>query len=104
MTLTNLIELLKMTDNQVKYVNIDPSTNPDYLYEGSNIPVESNSFDSVICSEVLEHVRNPTSILKEAFRVLKPGGLMFICVPFIFRIHPDPDDFGRYTDQYWRIM
>jgi SAM-dependent methyltransferase len=89
---------------QVKYVNIDPSTNPDYFYEGSNIPVESNSFDAVVCSEVLEHVGNPTSILKEAFRVLKPGSLIFICVPFLFRIHPDPDDFGRYTDQYLRIM
>jgi SAM-dependent methyltransferase len=89
---------------QVKYVNIDPGTNPDYLYKGSNIPIESNSFDGVVCSEVLEHVRNPTSILKEAFRVLKPGGLMFICVPFLFRIHPDPDDFGRYTDQYLRII
>jgi SAM-dependent methyltransferase len=89
---------------QVKYVNIDPGTNPDYLCNGSSIPIESKFFDGVICSELLEHVRNPTSILKEAFRVLKPGGLMFICVPFIFRIHPDPNDFGRYTDQYLRII
>ena len=89
---------------QVKYVNIDPGTNPDYLCNGSSIPIESKFFDGVICSELLEHVRNPTSILKEAFRVLKPGGLMFICVPFIFKIHPDPDDFGRYTDQYLRII
>lgn len=89
---------------KVKYVNINPGTSPDYLCDGSNIPVESNSFDAVICSEVLEHVREPTPILKEAFRVLKPGGTIFICVPFLFRIHPDPDDFCRYTDQYWRTM
>lgn len=88
----------------VKYANIDPITNPDYLCDGSNIPVDSNSFDAVICSEVLEHVREPMLILKEAFRVLKPDGIMFICVPFLFRIHPDPDDFGRYTDQCWSIM
>lgn len=89
---------------KTKYVNIDSNTNPDYLCDGSNIPVESNSFDAVVCSETLEHVREPMLILKETFRVLKPGGTMFICVPFLFRIHPDPKDFGRYTDQYWRAI
>lgn len=89
---------------KAKYVNIDHKTGPDYLCDGSKIPVESNSFDGVICSETLEHVREPMLILKEAFRALKLGGLIFICVPFLFRIHPDPDDFSRYTDQYWRTM
>lgn len=89
---------------KIEYANIDPSSKPDYLCNGSSIPIESKFFDGVICSELLEHVRNPTSILKEAFRILKPGGLILICVPFLFRIHPDPDDFCRYTDQYLRII
>lgn len=86
----------------VKYANIDSSTYPDYVCDGSKIPVENNSFDVVICSEVLEHVKEPMLILKEGIRVLKPGGSMYISVPFLFRIHQDPNDFGRYTDQYWR--
>lgn len=89
---------------KVKYANIDPSTNPDYLCDGSNIPVKNNSFDVVICSELLEHVREPTLILKEAYRILKSGGVLLICVPFLFRIHSDPYDYGRYTDYYWRIV
>lgn len=89
---------------KVKYANIDPSTNPDYLCDGSNIPVKNNSFDLVICSELLEHVREPTLILKEAYRILKLGGVLLICVPFLFRIHSDPYDFGRYTDYYWRTV
>ena len=88
----------------VKYANIDSQTNPDYLCDGSKIPVGSNSFDGVICSEVLEHVKEPVLIIKEAFRVLKPSGLLLISVPFLVRTHPDPSDYGRYTDKYWSIV
>ncbi|MFX0135559.1 MAG: methyltransferase domain-containing protein [Candidatus Hodarchaeota archaeon] len=89
---------------KVKYANIDPNTNPDYLCDGSNIPVKNNSFDVIICSELLEHVREPSLILKEAYRILKPGAVLLICVPFLFRIHSDPYDYGRYTDYYWRTV
>jgi len=89
---------------KVKYANIDPTTNPDYLCDGSKIPVESNSFDVVICSEVLEHVREPILILKEAFRVLKHGGIILICVPFLYKIHADPFDYSRFTDYHWQII
>lgn len=88
----------------VMYANIDSSTNPDYLCDGSNIPVKNNSFNVVICSEMLEHVREPTLILNEAYRILKPGGVLLICVPFLIGIHTDPYDYGRYTDYYWRTV
>ncbi len=90
----------KYVDN-VKYANIDSQTDPDFLCDVSNIPSGSGTFDAVICSEVLEHVIEPGAVLAEAYRLLKPGGIIMVCVPFLFKVHPDPHDFGRYTDQYF---
>jgi ubiquinone/menaquinone biosynthesis C-methylase UbiE len=87
---------------QVSYANIDAETNPDYLCDASNIPVSDNSFDGVILAEVLEHIKDPKTVLAESFRTLKPGGKMLITVPFMFHVHGDPSDYGRYTQYYFQ--
>lgn len=87
---------------KIKYANIDPETKPDYLCDAASIPVEDKTFNGVICSEVLEHVKEPKLVLEEAHRILKPGGVLLICVPFLYKLHPDPQDYGRYTDYYWQ--
>jgi SAM-dependent methyltransferase len=46
---------------------------------------------------VLEHVRNPTEALDEFRRVTKPGGILYLVVPFMQPEHLDPTDFQRYT-------
>jgi len=46
------------------------------LVDGSKIPVPSNSFDKVVMSEVIEHVKDEEAVLKEVYRVLKKGGLL----------------------------
>lgn len=89
-------------DFSVTYVNISEETNPDVLANISDLPLENNQFDVAICSEVLEHISNPIPVMKEAKRVLKPNGILLICIPFIFRIHGDPYDYARYTDYWWQ--
>lgn len=69
----------------------------DVFYDGKNIPFPNDSFDSVFCSEVLEHVFNLEEVLTEIRRVMKTGGKILITVPFSWNEHEVPFDFGRYT-------
>lgn len=85
----------------VLYANLSPAKRPDVQADASALPFPSESFGSVICSELLEHVPYPPDVLAEAHRVLCPGGTLLLCVPFLNRMHGDPFDFGRYTDYYW---
>ena len=51
---------------------------------GHELPFPDNTFDHVICSEVLEHIPDYPSFLREINRVLKPGGLFAVSVPRYF--------------------
>jgi SAM-dependent methyltransferase len=61
------------------------------------IPVEEASFDSAICTAVLEHLEEPELALRECHRVLKPEGVAIYSVPFIWHIHEEPRDFYRFS-------
>ena len=87
-------------DLSVHYANTDAATSPDYLCDAASVPIPDCAFDVVICAELLEHVPHPVDVLREAFRVLKPAGVLLITVPFHCDIHPDPADYGRYTDTW----
>jgi SAM-dependent methyltransferase len=69
----------------------------DIFYDGITIPFKNDYFDSIVCFEVLEHVFNPDDFLKEANRVLKPGGSAIFTVPFIWDEHEQPFDYARYS-------
>lgn len=88
--------------NNVRYANLDKNTDPDFYCDATSVPVAPGTFDYVILSEVLEHVPEPTLVLKECFRVLKDGGELVATAPFCFHVHPDPKDYFRYTDTYLR--
>jgi SAM-dependent methyltransferase len=76
----------------------------DLCCDACCLPIPQNQFDAVICAELLEHVRLPDRVIQESFRVLKPGGALLISVPFLYRIHADPFDYGRYTKHYWQDL
>lgn len=52
---------------------------------GNQLPFEDNSVDGVLSSHVIEHFYNPLSALNEWYRILKPGGYMFIICPHVDR-------------------
>ena len=69
----------------------------DVLYKGDKIPFADKEFDSVISSQVLEHVFNPQQFLSEINRVLKLSGKFLLTVPFMWDEHEQPFDYGRYS-------
>jgi SAM-dependent methyltransferase len=76
---------------------IDQNPHADYLYDGSKFPLKSRMFDYALATEVLEHVFEPDKFVREIHRILKPGGLLLLTVPFIWDEHEQPYDYGRYT-------
>lgn len=73
------------------------SKQADYFYDGEVFPFEKESFDGVVCSQVLEHVFNPDNFLQEVRRVMKPGGELLLTVPFLWDEHEQPRDYARYS-------
>jgi SAM-dependent methyltransferase len=72
-----------------------------YVCDLNSIPVEDGRFDVVICSQVLEHVPDPESVLRELRRVVKPGGEVWLSAPLFYEEHEKPFDFYRYTQFAW---
>jgi len=62
------------------------------------------TFDAIKITEVLEHVPDTASALRECHRVLRPGGRLVATAPFLEHLHGDPNDYVRYTDLMWRRL
>ena len=75
----------------------DAQVRPDYIWDGSQMPFKNTTYECAIATEVLEHCPDPETVLKEVFRVLKPGGVFFFTVPFLWNLHEVPHDEYRYT-------
>ncbi len=69
----------------------------DLMSDCYSIPVADGSFDSAVCTAVLEHLEEPEQALRECHRVLKEGGTAIYTVPFIWHLHEEPRDFYRFT-------
>lgn len=75
----------------------DTTVKPDFRWDGTTIPFENNTFNCAFGTEVLEHCPEPEIVLKEVFRVLKPEGIFFFTVPFLWNLHEVPHDEYRFT-------
>jgi SAM-dependent methyltransferase len=75
----------------------DEAKTVDAFYDGHTIPFADNSFDTLICTQVLEHADDPEILASECSRVLKPGGTAFFSMPFTYPEHEIPYDFRRFT-------
>ena len=82
---------------EVENCDIQTSIPGAMLCDLTQIPRPDNSYDSILCNAVLEHVPHPEEVMLELRRLLKPGGHVAISVPFLQPFHPTPFDFRRYT-------
>lgn len=69
-----------------------------------NASIYDETYDYVVCTEVLEHTLQPFDAVREIRRILKPGGLAFVSTPFNFRIHGPPPDCWRFTENGLRVL
>lgn len=81
------------------YIGLDlPASGPADVYgDGMALPFQDAVFNMVLCSQVLEHVPEPSGLMAEVARVLKPGGTLLLTAPQTWGLHMEPHDFYRYT-------
>jgi SAM-dependent methyltransferase len=75
----------------------------DIVSDITNIPIDDQSFDNVLCSEVLEHVPDSVAALKELTRILKKNGRLILTAPFLMPTHQAPYYFTSGFSRYWYI-
>ena len=62
------------------------------------IPLASEAFDTVLLTDVLEHIAEPQLLMSEIARILRPLGKVIVGVPFLYQLHEQPHDYYRYTE------
>lgn len=75
-------------------------TKLDIVSDITRIPVDDQSFDAVLCTEVFEHLPNALGAVREFSRILKPDGALLITAPFCSLTHFAPYHFGG-LNRYW---
>ncbi len=82
-----------------KYLTLDINSknNPDIIGSVLDIPLNENSVDSIISTQVLEHVKNPQKAISEFYRVIKKGGFCLLTAPQWSELHEESNDYQRFT-------
>jgi SAM-dependent methyltransferase len=88
------------------YVGMDLASTQatNVLGDAQRLPFADESFDTVFCSQVLEHVPEPLLALSEFRRVLKVGGHLVLSAPHMSWLHNEPHDYYRYTPHGLRFL
>lgn len=97
----------ELTDYDFKFMSIYPDLDDNRVLvaNAAHCPhLESEQFDAIFSKSVFEHIDKPWQAGKELTRLLKPGGIMYHCVPFSYFYHGAPADFWRYTPDAMEVL
>ena len=86
----------RLTEFTVNF-DLEIASDIDVVGDAHQLPFTNNTFDFVICQAVLEHVKAPTTVVDEIYRILKKDGIIYVEVPFLQGFHADPHDYTRFT-------
>lgn len=78
-------------------VDIADNSKADLICDVLELEIEDDSADTVLCTQVLEHVSEPNTLICEMSRICKKGAIVLLTAPHISRIHGEPYDFFRFT-------
>ncbi len=92
--------------NATSYRTLDcnHASGADIIASAEAIPLPDNCIDSILCTQVLEHVAHPNKVLQEIYRLLRPGGLCLLTAPQMNELHEEPHDYFRYTCFGLRVL
>jgi SAM-dependent methyltransferase len=79
-------------------MDITASEKTDVIGDGHDLPFGKRKFQCVLLINVLEHVQDPFKVIKEIGKILIPSGLLLLVVPMMFKVHPNPKDYWRFTE------
>lgn len=88
--------------SSIEYIGADIASNDKahcILNSDGTVPLEDNSVECIISTQVLEHVDSPELYLNECFRVLKNNSYMILSTHGTWRYHPQPGDYWRWTSE-----
>ena|SRR2546426_9611715 len=88
---------------QVVNIDIRPFEGVNVVSDAQALPFKAGTFEALVCHQVLEHVPDADKAVREMGRVLKPGGILIVTVPFYFPFHASPYDYRRWTVPGLRI-
>ena len=84
-----------------EYITLDffksPEYKPNYVSSVYKLPFNTNTFDIVLSTQVLEHLEHPQQAIDEMYRVLKPGGKIILSTHMAMVLHSEPYDYYRFT-------
>ena len=82
------------------YVGVDRRRGEyvDVIGDVQQLPFRDDLFDVVVCTQVIEHIPHPQTLVNEIHRVLKCGGLLILSTHGVWPVHAAPNDFWRWTD------
>jgi SAM-dependent methyltransferase len=93
--------LLSPPSRAARYLGLDLEVNlyrrPDLTWDGTTIPLPDGAVDTAVATETFEHCPAPEDVMREIWRVLRPGGLLVFTVPFLWPLHDVPFDEYRFT-------
>lgn len=93
-------------DISIETLDIDPASGATFIADLCN-PLDETlvgRYDFIVCTEVLEHTRQPFAAVDNLFRMLRSGGLVFVTTPFNFRIHGPLPDCWRFSEHGLREL
>ncbi len=86
-------------ENGENYIGADfyQHENVDVYTDAKETPFSDGEFDTIMCLQVLEHIKEPHKVIKECYRILKKEGYIILTTPWLYPFHGEPDDFFRFS-------
>ncbi len=89
---------IKRVHSEVINIDIFPFENVDLVTDATKLPIKDGSVDMVVTESTLEHIPDAELAIKEICRVVKPGGYVYVSIPFLLPFHASPNDYIRFTN------